>query len=400
MQVSFCLVLIVLGSSPAGAQEKPLDVKSSTQYVWGDDWLGEAHSIIAHAMRFNYKPSGPAFSITGYGRGWKDFTESEIRDDGLSGRLYYLYLNYAPRETLSLRLGRQFINFTAGSALLDGVSLNLSPIGPVGITFAEGADVRFSLDGADSKLNDHFVGVNVRLQNVRATQLGISYVRRYDDRDLSREEFGLNARRSWASFSPYGEVRYDSISETFDEAVAGIDLFPAANLMIKGEYYQSYPTFDATSIYSVFAVDRYREYLLRADYSLEAPVTVFASCAEQIYGEEDHANVYRTGVHWDAASRLAVKLAIDRRTGAGGADWGYEAEGDYKIRDRLALSAGAQYDVYERPDQSGEQYAVRYWVGGRWQAGDEMSVTARFEDNINENFDHRPLGRVTMDWPL
>jgi len=60
--------------------------------------------------------------------------------------------------------------------------------------------------------------------------------------------------------------------------------------MLKGEFYQVLPTFDSTSIYSVFAVDKYQEYLVRAEYSLEAPDALFASYAHQTYEDSDDAD--------------------------------------------------------------------------------------------------------------
>ncbi len=399
-RVWICLVWMLFLSSFVHAQDKTLDLKTSTQFLWGDDLLGEGQSIIAQYLRLNYKPRGQAFYITGYGRVWKDFTNSDIRDDSTMGKLYYLYLDYSPFENTSLKLGRQFVNFTAGSAILDGIRLEVSSFDWIGITFAEGADVRFSLDSTDSNVHNHFIGVNLRLQNVRATQLGMSYVRRYDDWDTSREEFGLNFRRSWNYLSPYGEIRYDRISEDVDETLLGLDLFPVTNLMLKGEFYHSFPTFDTTSIYSVFATERYDEYLIQADYSLSAPLALLASYTRQVYGDNDHANVYTVGASVYPVEHLALKISVDRRTGYAGRNWGFEANGDYKLRDQVTLSAGAQYDMYKRPEEFSENYATRYWLGGQWRIRKEASMTLRLEDNVNENFKHRPLGRVTLDWAL
>jgi hypothetical protein len=208
----------------------------------------------------------------------------------------------------------------------------------------------------------------------------------------------LNFRRSGSYASPYGEVRYDRLSADFSEALAGLDAYPVNNLMLKGEFYHSYPTFDSTSIFSVFAVDPYREYLIQADYSLEAPLALSASYTRQLYGAGDHANVYTAGVDLYPTDHLTLNLSVDRRTGFGGHDWGFEADVDYEVRDQFTLSAGGQYNVYKRPDDFGENYATRYWAGGRWQPGGSVSIAVRAEDNINENFTHRPLGRVTLDW--
>ncbi len=405
----FGLVLLHL-LAPAAAQAEPVNVKTSTQWLWGDDLLGESQGIIAQYLRFSYSPEGKNFAMAGYGRFWKDMGEGRVRSTDAEGRLYYLYLDYLPIKDVGVRLGRQFTNFSAGSSIMDGVSLNVHNLAYFGITAAAGRDVRFSLDSEFSRNGNYFMGVDIHLENVRSTRLGVSYVRRYDESDLAREEFGMNFRYFYKVLSPYAEVRYDTISEVIDEATAGVDLFPVTNLMIKAEFYHAYPTFDATSIYSVFAVDRYREYLIRADYSLIEPLTVFASYTRQEYEEGDNADVYSVGARVYPLSSLTLSGSCNYRKGYSGFNgftgntdgrlYGFEVYGDYKVLKHLMVSAGVQYDTYKRPEIDGNNYATRYWGAGRLLIGKDISLSARLENNVNENFEHRTLGRVTLDWNL
>ncbi|MBI5639724.1 MAG: hypothetical protein HZA17_04790 [Nitrospirae bacterium] len=383
-----------------GLYAAPLKLSTSTQLLFGDDLLGESQTILAQYLRFSYNPEGKNFSAAGYGRVWTDFTGGKIRDDDVSGRLYYLYLEYAPVESLSMRLGRQFMAFTAGNAIMDGLRIDAHDMGPVGVTIAAGRDVLFSLDSETTRDGNYFFGVDVHLDKIKSTQLGFSYVRKYDESELAREEFGMNFKYFYKYASPYAEVRYDRLSEAVDEATVGIDLFPISNLMVKGEFYHSYPTFDATSIYSVFAVDKYREYLMRAEYSLESPVTLYASYAKQTYEDSNNADRFTVGTRISPMDKLTVSAGVDYRHGYGGNLWGFEVTGDYRIREKLLLSAGIQYDTYRRPDEFGNNYAQRYWLGGLWSAGKNTSVSARIEDNVNENFDHRPLARIAFNWNL
>lgn len=392
-------VLLALFLLFPAAVAEGTDIKSSTQFLWGDDLLGKGQAIMAEYLKFNYHPEGKTLSMTGYGRVWEDFTDSEIRDDDPSIRLYYLYMNYFPSDRVSFRLGRQFVNFTSGSSIIDGISMDVSSAGPVGIAVAGGTDVRFSLDGDHSMLGDYFFGLNFHLENIRATQAGLSYVRRYDEWDRAREEFGLNFRRSFGYLSPYSEIRYDRLSKAINEAVIGIDLFPIDNLMVKGEFYYSYPTFDSTSLYSAFAVDKYREYRIEADYSLEAPVSLSALYVREAYEDDDNANVYRLGAGVYPTDKLALNISADRRTDFGGKIWGFEVYCDYRARDKFYISAGAQLDAYRRPSEEfSDDTASRFWLGGKWHFKETASIAARIEDNINENFAHRPLGRVVLDW--
>ena len=39
--------------------------------------------------------------------------------------------------------------------------------------------------------------------------------------------------------------------------------------ILRGEYYQSYPTFDTASIYSIFAVEQYKETSISAQYAVD-----------------------------------------------------------------------------------------------------------------------------------
>jgi hypothetical protein len=254
------------------------------------------------------------------------------------------------------------------------------------------------------------MGVDLHLENVKATQFGISYVRRYDESDLAREELGMNFRYFFKMLSPYAEVRYDTISKVIDEATAGLDVFPIKNLMIKAEYYHAYPTFDATSIYSVFAVDRYREYLVRAEYSVSEPLAVIASYTRQEYQEGDNANVYSVGARVYPLKSMTLNGSFNYRKGYSGFNgvtgstdgklYGFEVYGDYKVLKQLIVFAGVQYDTYNRPELEGDNYATRYWGGGRWIVNKNVSVSARLENDVNENFKHRTLGRATLDWNL
>ena len=400
----WALLITVVFSSyfifPPTASAGPLKIDGSTQFLWGDDLLSDSQAILAQYLRVRYNPEGEKFSITGYGRIWKDFDGSSIRDNDLLGRLYYLNLDYRASDNALLRLGRQYVNLSAGSALVDGLSLNVHNIGPVGVTVIGGRDVKFSLDSEHTRSGNSFWGIDLHLESVRSTQLGISYVRRYDEWDRAREEVGMNFRYFYKFLSPYAEVRYDIFSRTIDEATAGIDLFPVNNLMVKAEFYQSYPTFDSTSIYSVFAVDRFREYLLRAEYSLEAPVTLFASYAKQTYQDSEGADNFTVGAKVYPMKNVSVSASVDYRTGYGGNLWGFELLGDYKINDKFLVAGGIQYNAYRRPDNDNNGNAQRYWLGGRWLVNKNVSVNLRLEDNVNENFSHRPLGRLAVNWTI
>jgi hypothetical protein len=388
---------------PEALSAEPLKITASSQFLWGDDLLGNSEPIVAQYLRLQYNPEDSKFSVGGYGRIWYDFGEhtAYYENEKFEGRLYYLYLDYAPFENSLVRLGRQYVNFSGGSSILDGASLTFDNIGPVGITAAAGRDVVYSLDSEYSRFGNYFIGVDLHVVNVRSVRAGASFVLKYDSWDRAREEVGVNFRYIYRYASPYAEGRYDILSNTVDEVTAGVDFFPLANMLIKAEFYQSYPTFDSTSIFSVFAVDRFDEYLLRAEYSLDAPVTIFASYSRQMYQGGDDADYYIIGTRFYPIKALSVNASVEYRNGFGGNLWGFDLTGDYKINNKIRMSAGAQYNAYKRPesfDDQNDNAAQRYWLGGQYNINKNWSFIARIEDDIGENFKHRPLGRIALNW--
>lgn len=393
----------VLFIIPSMVCAEPLKFTSSTQFLWGDDLLGESQSIIAQYLRFSVNPDEKTYKMTGYGRVWKDFSDGGLRDDDLLGRLYYLYMDYLPSEKVSFRLGRQFVRFTAsGSSIIDGLSIDVDKVGPLNITFSGGRDVVFTLDSERSKSGNYFAGININTEAIKSTQLGFSYIRKYDLSDLARERFGMNVRYFNSYLSPYAELRYDRLSESLDEAVVGIDFFPMNNVTVKGEFYHSYPIFDSTSIYSVFAVDKFREYLMMLEYSFDAPASVYFTYAKQTYDDSDNADRFTVGARYVPTKNFSVNASVDYRKGYGGNIWGFEVYCDYKPKKNIRLSAGVQHDKYRRTEFEDENYdyAQSYWLGGEWIIDKNFTLNLRLEENINENFEHRPLGRIALIWNL
>ena len=67
------------------------------------------------------------------------------------------------------------------------------------------------------------------------------------------------------------------------------------DLVLRGEYYNSYPTFDVTSVYSIFAVDKSQEKSIAAEYQLTSNYRVSAKYARENFGSDADADVYEVG---------------------------------------------------------------------------------------------------------
>jgi hypothetical protein len=282
LRMALCAVL--LSAPVAGAAE--IHGRSSTQYQWFTDYLtNNKQAEFGEYLNLSVTKLDPANKLTfqGYGR----LTQDILNGQGLNGRLYYLYGDYSNLfDKVDIRLGRQFINYAAGTALVDGGKIDLKNVGPVAFSVMGGRNVIFNLDGEASRSHDFVWGLSGNLVGFKATDLELSYFMKLDEAGIARDQIGGSAKQYlFNSLKAYGNFRFDLTSEVFSEGLLGLKYYPTSDLILTGEWYQSYPIFDNSSIYSVFAVDRYQEAVFRADYTINDKISVNAGYTRQIYSD-------------------------------------------------------------------------------------------------------------------
>jgi hypothetical protein len=395
----FCLLTgtaLLLASTVAWSAE--IHGRSSTQFTWYNDIftekkqaeLGEYLSLSITKIDKDNK-----LSFQGYGRLTQDIRNGQ----GLDGRLYYLYGDYSNLfDKVDIRLGRQFVNYAAGSALIDGGKIELKNVGPVAFSVMGGRNIIFGLDGEITRSKDFAFGVAGYLTGYRSTDAELSYFMKFDKDGIARDQLGASFKQYLLnSLKVYGNARFDIPSETFSEVLAGVKYFPIADLVMTGEWYQSYPTFDSTSIYSVFAVSRYQEGVLRADYTINDKISVNVGYSKQDYEGAD-ADVVEVGCRIRPIENLSVTLNYDHRNGYGGRLNGGIAEVAYEVTKELEVAGGIHHDVYERDKLTGDETARKYWLGGKYKIKDNMSASVRVEDNVNARYKEDYSGRMAFNY--
>jgi hypothetical protein len=399
------LSILLFISLVYGANGWAVEIKgrSSTQLLWFNDYYNGRQVELAQYLRIaatNIDKDGK-FSIYGYGRAGSVIGNAAAEEDRVSGRLYYLYGVYRDiGGKLDVHVGRQFNNLSAESSLIDGARLDVKNVGPVGFTLLGGRDVVFGLNGEIGHTGDYATGMAVYLQGFQNTDLDISWFRKWDEYDVARDILGASFKQYlFQNIKLYGNARYDMVSEVFSELLGGVRYFPTANLSLTGEYYQSYPTFDTTSIFSVFAVNRYKEALFRADYTISDKLAVNAGYTRQDFGDEDgDGNVYIAGLTFRPTDSVTIDIDYDRRTGEGGDLNGGTVEVNYDANSQWRIAGGLAYDVYQRDAMTGEKTAQNYWLGARYKLTKTMSASLRIEESINKTYDSNMQGRFVFDY--
>ncbi len=398
MRLKILFLLAVFVSSPVLCAAVEIQGRSSTQFLWYSDIVdASSRRDVAEYLRISIAgiDSREKLSIQAYARAVYDVKDGgEVKD-----RLYYFYADYKDfMNSADLRLGRQFVNLSAGSGLIDGVQADIKNLGPFGFIVMGGRDILFS---EDDELTSHAFagGASLYLSGFKKTDLDVSYYRAYDFSDISRDIIGGSFKQYLLdSVKIYANGRYDLTAEIINEALGGIKYFPTLDLMLTAEYYQSYPTFDTTSIYSVFAVNKYKEKLARAEYTAASWLDLSAGYSKEDFGDENgDADLYQVGLKIRPSIRTTIGMFHDVRDGYGGDLDGYKFYAEYSTFGKWRAAAGADIDSYQRDDMTGEETAKRYWASGRYFFAKNMSGSIRVEDNVNLNYSKDMKGRVTFD---
>jgi hypothetical protein len=391
-----CMSLLTATSSWAAE----IHGRSSTQFQsFNNELVGDNRQVeLSEYLRLSITNIDKAgkFSLYGYGKLSQDLTNGE----GLNGRLYYLYGEYRDLfDKVDLKIGRQFVNLAAGSAIIDGAQVDLKNIGPVAFTLLGGRDVLFGLNGEIGDGGNTALGLSAYLTGFKQTDAELSWFRKWDAGDISRDVLGLSLKQYLLNnLKAYGNVRYDVASETCNEFLAGLKYYPTSSLIFTGEFYQSYATFDTTSIYSVFAVNRFQEGVFRIDYTLNDMVSLNGGYNRQDYGDGASADVFHLGVGLRPFEPLRLNVEYDHRNGYYGDLSGMIVDAAYDINKSSQIACGINYDVYQRDALTGEETARRYWLGGKYKLTKATALSGRIQNDVNERYHSNVSGRLTLDY--
>ena len=392
---------------PGLARSADLRFQSSTQYLWyTDPFRDDDQSDLVQYVKIGAAKLGTEgrFSAFGYGRASHQFGGTDDPalgdDDGVIGRLYFLYVNYdLPQDRGEIRLGRQYVAVGAGARTIDGIRAQVRNLGPATVSVFAGYDVRFARTTDRTQSGDYLLGASAGGSFLAGNNLELSYLTRYDQDDQVREMAGLHVDQSmFGKAKGTLDWRYDLLHRSTAEFLAGARYFALPGMVtLTGEYYFSYPTFDADTIYTVFAVTSYWEALGRADWILSDEYTLFASYTRGDY-DGPTADTVALGVRArpKSAAGLGVNASLDYRSGYPGDLTGFQLSADYAYGKAL-LAAGIAYDVFQRDSMVDDFSAKKYWVACSCNFRENLTANLRVEDAETRGAADAFQGRASVD---
>lgn len=396
-RISLCLAMALLALGPVGSVwGATVSGRASTVLEWRDDPQGAAALPGYQYLQLNIGDiAGKGLDFKGYGRLADDFN-NELDIDS---RLYYAYLEKKGLLTnLDAKLGRQFISTTAGASIMDGLYLNYNNLGPLKLALFGGGDVAY-YSGYNAE--DVIAGGKLSGRFIDSLDLGVSYIQKWNDGDLSHELIGFDAAYDVKELiNLYSETQYSWLTDEVTYFLAGAHYYRNPKWSLRTEYLYSLPVFSATSIYSVFAVSEYQELMAELNYSIAPGLRAFGRYSREMYEDFADANVFELGLEKIRTARCAGYLTGVWRDDGDGQDLkGFKVYGSYLLTQSLQAGAGAHLDVLERrlDDTDDETSSSRLWLDLTAYLTKTVNVEAKAERIESDLWDEYYQGRIRLN---
>ncbi len=394
------VLLLILG--PAGmALGASVSGRSSTVLEWFDTAQEKTAVPFHQYLLFNVHEIAPGLSFHSYGR-LSDDLASRVDVDS---RLYYAFLEKRGLllPNLDARLGRQFISTAAGASVMDGLHLQYNDLGPAILKIFGGGDVRYH---ESYSAEDLIWGAEVSAKIGLDLDLGLSYLQKWDGGDLAHELIGFEANYVWRRMlNIYSETQYSWITKDVAYFNLGANYYRNPKWSLRTEYLYSLPLFPSTSIYSVFAADKYQELMAELVYYVDPGLRLLGRYVREFHESFSDANLFEFGVE---------KLRTDRFSGYVLGTWRDDKDGqDLKgIKVRAAwlfnryvdAGVGAHIDVLERRlnthdlfEEKSETTARRYWVDSTVYFSPTVNLQGKVERIESEFWNYYYQGRVRLN---
>ena len=392
----------------ASASASTITGRSSTMLEWYDDPDGNRAYPAYQYLLLNARDiqdSGVNFRF--FGRLGTDLNNRVDADS----RLFYAYAEKRGiNDMFNVKLGRHLVFTTAGSALMDGLTLDYNAGGPYTASIFGGGDVRYyeSYHRNDLVAGGKVAGWILADNNLK---LGLSFIQKWEANATTHQLIGLDAFYDHGIyFEAYGEYQFNYLSDTMSYLLAGVNYHRNPDWQVRVEYLYSKPVFSATSIYSVFAVAEYQEIMGQLNYRLGTGMFAFGRFTHEIYEEVSNANVMEAGVEKIRTDQFSGSFSGVLRVHDEGQDlYGIRARVAYLLSHRFQVGGGASIDVLERRlvvfdgqetsiEGRYEETTHRIWIDATTYFTRRTSLEARISRIESDRWNEYYYGNVRFNY--
>lgn len=397
IKIAFCITVafICLGHTDAASYEITGRVSSDLYAYQGaqSDHLRPYFRFQGNLAAWR-SPEGRSLLLRTSLRWTSDLSDKLPADPHL-----YVYTAYAQLSKIlpqtDLLLGRQFVFTGVGSALMDGGRIQFRRQRNLNLDLFGGSTVSSEDPEQIQSPGDHLVvGGRFSARPDKASRLGLSWMLRKRDGDISYHRVGFDASRFIGLSEIYGRTSFNAADYRLAEILARATYRPG-KWYFSGEYYWREPSVASNSIFALIDFKRYQLGRVEARRRIWKSLSIITHIQADLTDSDD---TWRTAVGF---STPLVSLSWIHQTGYGGDNDGVSGYANYTLNERWTCYASANLHRYRvQMEQMERSDAYASTIGVRWRANWGVTIQAegQYLRNAVLKDDGRFLLRIIKDF--
>ena len=346
--------------------------------------------------------------------GWDKYASFD-GDDKFTSRLYQGYLDWKLSNRSSLRLGRQFLPNGLGFWQMDGIRLEDRRTGPISPAFYAGISVLpWTIEGDSEPI----LGFELTTRRFRSIRTKLSFLTIFDNegdnwnfsdvRGVDKAILGLQfdtlgegimdlleSPHNRLSLSGGGNI--DLITKEIISGQASANLRVTPKAYLYAEFRQKTPLFPADSIFSVFAIEPFRQLTAGASYDFADFLGLQGWYSRQFF-DSGPIDLYSVGFTLARQREALLALRLERLSDIDTSYWRVYSRIGKRFWQKLELSLNNYYNNYKNDigTQEDDAYSIQFNV--RYRLSRRLQALIRLENNINSDYKYnvRVLGYLRM----
>ncbi len=411
-----CLLCVQLSSLAVSVTGSLTSVAWARENRLKDAEDADTNLLLYEYLRFHATDVGSSKLAAHFsGRvGWDRFASLGDGEE-YKARLYQGYLDWKLSNKSSLRLGRQFLPNDVGFWQMDGFRLERHGTGFISpILYAGISVLPWTIEGD----REPIIGIELKAKRTRSIRTRLSFLTIFDNeggdwnlldiRGVDKVILGFQfdtfgegvidlLESPHRRLSMYGNGNIDLLAKEIINGHASAEVRVTPKGHVYAEYRKETPLFPADSIFSVFAVEPFRQLTFGLDQDVMDFLGLQGWYARQLF-DSDSINRYNVGFTIERQRETLLAIRLERLDDVDAHYWRVYSHIGKRLGQDFEVSLNNYYNNFKRPRALQAQNAYSIQLNIRYRLSRKLQALIRLEDNINPDYKYnlRALGYLQM----
>ena len=357
----------------------------------------ESHIRSFQGMRLSVRDAFiPGLSVFVRGRIASDLSEKLSTDPDF--RVFGAYLEYARKDLLTIKAGRQYVYAGIGGLTLDGGRVDYKLLKKLLITGYVGTTPGpsfYTYDEINTWKESNAYGGRVKYSGPHNVGIGISYQERRYKENLDSRVTGIDFAWSGRLIGTSLRADYDNFQERLKLFAFRPNIKCPLGHSLNLEYLYRQPTLGLSNLFSTFASEPYHQFRINPTYKFSPKLYAFGTWAYTKF-DDDNATRFSLG-----GSYRGQSLGMFFSDGYGGSQLGLFGSLSRNLNEKLRVYAsGNMFDYKIDTNEDDTTPSLQAFFGCNYKLTGTLGTRAEMQILSNNDYKYDTRYYVRVDYGI